>query len=134
MTQFDRILTSQPVNKQAAMVAGGQGTIWQSNFRGNPHARKWDAPPPCVPIPAGRLTETFEDLTGLKIGRMTIIGYLGKLNPKKKALWLARCVCGTYESRGAKAIKNAMPNADLCEDCRYLERVKRGDSDLRPRT
>lgn len=127
-SQFSKILTSSPVNRQAALVADGGGETWKPNYKGNPHARKWDAPPACVPIPTEPAAlRTFQDFTGHKIGRLTVVGFLGKVNPKTKALWLVKCACGTYETRGSKALKGGMIGRDYCEDCRYLERVKRGD-------
>lgn len=119
---FDRILTSQPVNRLAARQLS-RGIEWQPDHKGNPHARTWDIPPPVQKrLPEGG---TFKDQTGKQFGRLTVIGYLGKLNAKKKAVWLVRCACGFYETRGSRAIDAADPNA-ACEKCRYLERVKRG--------
>lgn len=125
-TTFDRVLASRPVNKRAAIVTS-KGVDWQPNVNFNPHGRRWDAPPnELLQRPPG------EDLAGRTLGRFTVIGYLGKLNPKKKAVWLCKCACGNYETRGRRAILAAASPKDACEHCRYLERVKdgRGNSPL----
>lgn len=128
---FDKLLASRPVNKTAARVLGGgvhyepQKVIAQ---------RHWTAPPPLAEItPAMRIDPSFKDLTGSTVGRFTIVGFLGNLSEtkKNKALWLARCVCGDYESRSAKSILNPANYGDRCEKCRHLAHLKRREIYLR---
>jgi hypothetical protein len=88
-----------------------------------------DQPTPFLtrPFPyknAKNLAETNgEDLTGEKIGWLTVIG----LSKEHSGKWVARCVCGTYTLRSGKAIKNQENDCDRCELCRhkaYLKRVE----------
>lgn len=130
MSRYDRLLASAPIDRLAALQTS-KGVHWEPRVHLNPHGRRYDAPPPFAPHPVG--IATFEDLSGRRCGRFTVAGYLGKLNPKKKALWLCRCACGNYETRDAKAIKAANPE-DACEHCRYLERMKRGEHRPTPTT
>lgn len=120
-TLFDRIQTSKPVNKLAAFQAA-RGEEWQPKVELNPHGRRWREPP--ATIPARDVPAALRSLLGKKIGRLTVVGCLGRLNPKKKAVWLCRCVCGDYTTRGAKAIKAHSNQNDMCEHCWYLEKVK----------
>lgn len=125
---FDKLLTSRPVDGAAARVIGGgvhyepQKEIVQ---------RHWTAPPNLAPItPLMRENPQFEDLAGRKVGRFTVIGYLGKLSKSKAALWLVRCACGDYESRNAKAIRNPENRGDRCDKCRHLSHLKRRETYL----
>lgn len=123
-TPYDKLATSRPINKLAAMQLSS-GTHWQPNVKLNPHGRRWETPPTTKRL-NGR-AKTFVDLTGLVVGRFTVVGCLGKLNPKKKAVWLVRCACGNNETRGARYLKTGGNPNDMCEHCRYLERVKKGE-------
>lgn len=116
---FDAVLASTPQGAIAGRVTS-KGVHYEPDVDFDTHLH-WDAPPPKKPIPEA--ANNFEDMTGRKFGRFTVFGYFGKLNPKKKALWIVRCVCGDYELRHAAAIKNAPPN-DCCRVCFDL-RVKR---------
>ena len=58
-------------------------------------------------------TKTFKDLTGIRFGRMTVVGY-SDIIPKR---WVCRCDCSAYELRSAKAIRNK-ENFDMCYECR----------------
>lgn len=120
-TPFDHIRTARPVNRLAARQTGS-GIVWTPNRRDTEGARRWHTPPALQPHPHAK---NFVDLTGRRVGRMTVVGYLGKLNPKKKAVWLCRCDCGIFESRSARAIVDA-DGWGRCQDCLYLEMVKRG--------
>lgn len=59
------------------------------------------------------------DVTGVKFGFMTVIGYLGK------GKWQCKCKCGNYTSRRYKAITNPNNDVDACEECRELAYIKR---------
>ena len=128
---FDKLLTSRPVNSAAARVLGSgvhyepQKTIIQ---------RHWTAPPQVKPLTAEqRANVQFEDLTGASFGRFKVIGYLGKMGEGKGSppLWLVRCVCGDYESRTKKSIRNPENRGDRCEKCRALSHLKRHEAYLR---
>jgi hypothetical protein len=126
---FDKLLASRPVNQAAARTMG-RGVHYEPDKV--IAQRHWSAPPPTIPAaqvkdPAG----TFVDLSGIKFGRFVVIGYLGKLNPKKAALWLVRCACGDYESRASKAIRNPENRGDRCCNCQHLAFLKRRECYLR---
>lgn len=118
---FDRILTSVPLNSTAGRVTS-RGAHYDPKIKTTQRAHSdipthSDAPSKCVPF---RSTDPGAiDLTSRKFGRMTVIGYLGRLNPKngKKGSWLVRCVCGNYETRMAAGIKKANEE-DCCGKCR----------------
>lgn len=65
----------------------------------------------------------FEDLTGRRVGRFTVIGLAADF----KGRWVVRCDCGTYSTRRAKAIRNPENGQDRCEHCRHLAYLKRSD-------
>lgn len=121
---FDRIASSSPVNADAAKSRAGGGASFDIVIA--PHIVHLDAPMRCVPVP-----RDTEDLTGRQVGRLKVIGLLGKLNPKKKmASWLVRCVCGRYETRKAKSIKAAAgldheTHGMQCYECQKLAHIKR---------
>lgn len=128
-TPFDHIRAGKPVNKLAAMQAA-RGEEWEPKVELNPHGRRWREPPATMPV--RDIPAELRCLIGKKVGRMTVIGCLGRLNPKKKPVWLCRCVCGDYTTRGARAIKFATNPNDMCEHCWHLEKVKLrvGDASL----
>jgi ribosomal protein L37AE/L43A len=68
------------------------------------------------------------DLSGLTIGRFTVIGYLGKFGGEGK--WLVRCACSSYERRSARAIRNPSNGDDACRACRHTAHLKRTNSGI----
>ena len=116
---YDALAASAPLNRDAALARDGRGEQYQAKLR--PGARHWEAPPPTRPIPAD-----VADLTGVKIGRLTVVGYLGRIGGH--ARWLVRCVCGDYEARRRRAIVDPRPDADnCCEECHIEARLRRAD-------
>lgn len=119
-TDFDRLASSVGVDRQAeqTFTMSGEADIDYCIPDNHPH---WFAPPPLARIPRHR--PEFVDLTGRKIGRLTVIGYLGE--GKDKSRWLVRCLCGIYECRRGKAIKNEKNASDACLRCRKIAQAKR---------
>jgi len=116
---FDRIMTSTPVNRSAALAVSGKGEHFEPKVK--IACEHHDIPPKTVPVP----TNIAEDLTGRKWGRMTVVGYLrSSTNNTGGAVWLARCACGAYETRRTKPIKNASPR-DRCTKCNALRSIRR---------
>lgn len=72
----------------------------------------WEAPKPHKPLPKN---QSFKDLTGVVVGRLSVIGYLGKSS------WQCRCVCGRYCARTSKFINQLMNGREstesLCREC-----------------
>lgn len=117
--RYDRIAASTPINKTAATVTGKSGIHYEP-------AKKitqthWDAPQPVFPIPSGT-----PYLTGMKCGRLTVIGYrAARGNNPKGALWLVRCACGQYEERRTKSLINTANVDDCCAICRHTKFLRR---------
>jgi hypothetical protein len=107
----------RPINASAArVVSSGE------NFEYRPLASEICSD---LPLPLIDLPETFEDLTGFKLGRLTVVGFFSI----KKNRWACRCVCGRYCVRLARAIKNPAPDA-ACAQC-YLQAVSKRHEFLR---
>jgi hypothetical protein len=70
---------------------------------------------------------TFVDLTGYRVGRLTVIGLSADFDKK----WVLRCDCGIYTTRKTKAIKNEKNAHDMCDTCRKFYRMKSHDHWLR---
>lgn len=103
-----------PINKTAQMVI--QKGIHFDHV-GNPDA-VWSQ----LPIRTRPFVGTSEDLTGIKIGRLTVIG----LNDTGvKGRWVVRCTCGLYGLRKARAIKNPHNFGDRCDQCRKVAQMRR---------
>lgn len=123
---FDRILGARPVNKTAGMVMS-KGTHWEPDMKPIEGFRTFDAPPPCIPPEKYPKADSFVDMRGTEFGRFRVIGFMGKLGPKKsnKALWLVRCACGAFETRTKRAIENPDNAHDACRECLHLNKIKR---------
>ena len=66
------------------------------------------------------------DMTGHIFGWFTVVGFYGNWDKwrqggKARGRWLVRCVCGDYELRRARAIKNPNNQDDKCCNCRWHE-------------
>lgn len=103
---FDRLLVSRPLNRTAGTVT--------SQARCDDD-EKWVGPKPMKPGPND---PGFRDLTGVKYGRLTVIGLHDHKRGTKSsgAGWVVRCVCGVYETRLTAKIKQASPDA-ACQEC-----------------
>lgn len=131
-TDFSRVFASAPLDAKAATVTGSARHHYEPQInvpRGKDH---WDAPPRVVPPHRYPKAATFVDLRGHKMGWMTVVGYLGKINNSGKARWLLKCSCGDYEARGQKAIVNNDDEMHSCHNCghhRTLRKRKMPDVD-----
>ena len=70
----------------------------------------------------------WKDLSGLKIGRLLVIGFSRDFKGK----WVCRCACGTYCVRSKKALTSTTHQPLPCHQC-YRLAVKR-KSDFFKRT
>ena len=114
---MDRLHT-QPINGNAARVIQS-GDHFEP--RKNIQTVHKSAPPEMeLKIPKAMPT-SFDDLTGVKRGRLTVAGLL-KGSFKR---WVCRCDCGMYTVRRAKALKNPSNTQDRCDECRHLAFLKR---------
>lgn len=120
---WDRVISSTPLNTDAAKARDGGGVHWNPEVNVSPGKVRSHAPPPMKPLPSNR---TCPNLIGLKVGKLTVIGLAAK-NTSDGAAWVVRCVCGYYETRKAKALRRAdyAPQA-MCDECKYLSDLKAG--------
>lgn len=122
MSVFSRILSSKPVNKTASRVTSG-GMHYSEKVG---HCiRIFEAPPHCIPPEKYPHADSFVDYRGARIGRMVVMGYLGKIGSKKaKASWLLRCDCGAYQASNVKAITQGKDQDKCCAKCQHNRRIK----------
>ncbi|KIF50952.1 MULTISPECIES: hypothetical protein [Vibrio] len=108
-------LKLRPIDRQAALVvqkAPSHSTFQIKNRDKLVDSEFWEAPRPHKPIPDNT---DFIDLTGSKVGRLTVIGFLGK------SVWQCRCVCGRYCKRTKKFIEQVIDGREstesMCREC-----------------
>ena len=65
----------------------------------------------------------FTNLVGCKRGRLTVVGIFKNRPKGERVKWVVRCVCGDYETRSSKALKNDNNNDDMCSICRKRARL-----------
>jgi hypothetical protein len=83
--------------------------------------------PPAVNVPFD-----LHDLTGMTIGQLTVVRYLGhKTEQSRKnqySRWLVRCLCGAYENRRGTSLRRLMSSVvigpDRCLECQNLLRLR----------
>lgn len=114
-----RIATSRPVDKTASLVMSPSPSFGQVidvesiTIRTVQHA-----PLPTVSPP---LNITF-NLTNTVVGSLKVLGYAedqGSSNQvnNKGTRWVVRCVCGLYEYRRSKSLRNPLNSNDKCSRC-----------------
>jgi hypothetical protein len=85
-----------------------------------------ESPPP-VNVPADT-----QDLTGLSVGQLVVVRYLGdnieRGRNKRYSRWLVRCLCGAYEHRKGASLRrvasSADSEADRCWECQNLKKLR----------
>ena len=125
---FDRIITSAPVNAQAARQLG-KGVEWtpivklQDYFADCPAMRGEDY------FINTHGNPEFLDFRGKTFGRLSVVGVLVK-DGFNRASWVCRCVCGGYCTRSAKSLKVAACGGntfvDRCGRCEYQRKLANG--------
>lgn len=114
-TNYDRIITSAPLDRQAAVIGAADGEGGEQELAPTKAAGRvqWDAPPPCEPLPSGVV-----DLSGMVVGRLKVLRFLGRGSGSGADAnrWLVRCSCGAYESRRNKPILQPQVE-DMCGRC-----------------
>jgi hypothetical protein len=106
---FARVLTSAPINADAARAVSQTGEHFAKANRNN--LVVFDAPPRRKPLPRG-----LEYMVGIKFGRFTVVSYY-RWTKNKKDQWVVRCACGVLTVRSGKAIRNPANAEDRCLDC-----------------
>lgn len=127
----DAVAPLLPGDRVAGRVASrGEHFEWQCKDR------KVHSP---EPIPYRRpnriesITPSFTDLTGLKFGRLTVLGIAADIPSNGTGQrWVVRCVCGAHETRKARSIKAATSgerqedSAFMCAWCDNNQRLQKG--------
>lgn len=121
-TNWDALVTSAPANTQAAKDAAAKGTGWKPGRQiVHEHDVHSDCPPPMRAVPPNSPA-----LVGMKVGKLTIVGLHAKsgLNGGR---WVVRCVCGQYETRRAKVLRDAVyASRACCKVCDYTREMIAG--------
>lgn len=133
---FDKVVSSVPVNKQSSIVTSkGVERIKRPKTRRGQQI--FDV---CPDIFDFRGPDS-DNLTGKRFGYFTVVGFrprqekmkllksggaiLTKNN--KPGMWVVRCDCGYYEVRSKKALTRPSKFENLmCTECQYVEWVKNG--------
>ena len=121
MSNWDRILSSAPLNREAAVVTGESRE--PVGFR-KPIDDQYlqDGPHPLRPIPPH---PNFTDLTGQRFGTLTVRGLAADFKQNSGGSpWAVRCDCGAYTMRRSQGLTRG--HTIYCAECDYRERVKAG--------
>ena len=118
-TNWDAVAASTPLNTTASVVRDSPGEHWTPLVMDQRiHS---DVPIPCAVLPTGA-----PNLTGLRVGRLVVIGYHSR-RKKNGRMWVVRCQCGAYEVRKASKLTAERP-ADApeltCVDCEALRHAQ----------
>lgn len=107
---------SRPINKTAALVVSGGQSY---NFKETSPIK--DSPFPLPTRPLGQNEK--EDLSGRKIGRLSVVGRSATDNGK----WVCRCSCGTYILRKSKSLLAESGKTCPCHQCERLAVSKKSE-------
>lgn len=125
MSTFNKILSSTPINSLAARQV-------QKGIHFEPDTKLsgfHSDIPEIVEIPrATKKSPYFVDLTGVTIGRITVLGLMKKKSKNTPAAWVCRCVCGSYSQHKSKTLKSCIESGNetdiACPSCIYLRKIK----------
>lgn len=120
---WDAILASAPLNATAGAVTGKGYGFKPAALRPE---HTWLAPPPMKrDLARLALDPNFRDYTGLKSGRLTVLGMAednADQTGNKGALWVCRCACGKYVGRRGKGLRTGKTTA--CNECNYTDHLR----------
>lgn len=124
MTDYDRIITSVPLNSTTGRVVSKgehyEPTIQLANHVHDKNFLAYKAPPEDA-IGSGGV----DGLVGYKFGTLTVMGLSIEHHTKgQPAKWVVRCICGNFEIRRARAIRNPENVNDRCQECHHVRRIK----------
>lgn len=138
-TQWDRVASSTPNNKLAAVIRdGGKGDpdvfserVQNKGFSLTPYVLRSHHSIQKQSKISGR---SFVNYTGLALGRLTVLGVIDK---EKNGLsnkdcnglrWSVKCKCGTYSIFKTKTIRMALGNKprNKCSRCDHNEWIAMG--------
>ena len=113
---YDRLASSAPINRQAALTRDGRGPDF--GLEAMELENHWSAPPPPERAPPRDLPR----LEGREFGAgMRVVRYHGKRS--NGARWLVRCACGDYELRATQAIQTAQAD-HACQKCNHTRHLR----------
>lgn len=72
------------------------------------YRQHWESCPTMKPVP-----KNIPNLSWTRVGYLKVVG----LHAKGKGKWVVRCVCGDYELRNTRAIRNPGNKTDCCSKC-----------------
>lgn len=82
------------------------------------------------PIPTAHKPRGAKDMRGVRVGRLTVIGYWGRKASGKgtaaRHRWVVRCDCGAYSVRRVASLQKSVATGrlDCCQKCRVLENLR----------
>lgn len=118
MSVIDELHARKPMNREAGLIFA-KGEVFEPDCK-KIDSRDSELPLAIIPKNELPIAPSFVDLTGVKFGRMTVIGRSRDVNGK----WVVKCQCGTYSIRTSKAIKNTKNSHDRCDECAYKVKMK----------
>jgi hypothetical protein len=119
MTVWDKIATLAPTRDAAVAVSGGETYEPAVGWDERKH---WTAPPRMLLPKKGA-----HDLRGRTNGFLTVIGVLAPQPGDGKwtrTRWVVRCVCGDYEARRHRSIRDGLLPGDRCKVCEHTENLR----------
>jgi hypothetical protein len=130
--EFDAVAPLLPGDRVAGRVSGkGEHFEWvvdSHNVHSDMPIRLRQA------TPRERMSPTYIDLTGVVIGRLTVLG-IAAASPQDKKRWVVRCKCGGYEQRRSKFIKRCLSGSNehepMCLWCGKTNQLRMGIHDQR---
>jgi len=126
---MDAVAPLYPSDKVAGRVAArGEHFEWSPP---STSVHSSDPIPHRAPTAAERAMPEFVDLTGIKSGRLSVLGMAVDVSANGTR-WVVRCVCGAYELRRTRYIKACAAgektgnNEPMCESCSYTKKLRQG--------
>lgn len=111
-SNWDAMIASVPINKDAAVARDGGGESWKPQVA---LTNCYENPPQMLP-----------DFRGKRVGKLTGV-FLAADPDREQHKWVFRCDCGRYAQFGSKAVykQNGLGRAQ-CGECDYLSGIKNG--------
>lgn len=118
-TDWDRIVTSAPLNRDAAVARDACGVAYTPAIADDDNVIRSDTP---LPV---RKPSKGTDLSGKRCNRLVVQGLYAVEGKSNR--WVVRCDCGAYETRRATSLNNpAYAATAMCSHCDHLEQLRRG--------
>jgi hypothetical protein len=126
---IEKIIISIPINRMAAIVTS-KGVEFRIENKDKKRTFNENILPVKKIDDALKNSDSFIDLTGSRFGSLTVVGLYDKPWRVKKSsygLWVVRCVCGNYETRTSRAIKNQLKlnYDDACCLCLKYRKIQK---------